>query len=140
MSISLNTHYYDGKLSSTIKELQPLLEVARTHTAQQKATIFAEMWNKLALVASLKKIPQSNVTLARHYFVCITHVRVNDASNHDALNHVYADDVLCACHTFINNEDFCLGLLEQLQEIRNGPCAQGRCTRLIQLLLAYIDT
>ena len=138
MSAWTNTHYYDGKIASeSMRSLKPLLIEASKVSKEEKIRELEVLWTRLNTVG-LVKYPLQYLIGARAYFDVIVS-SIGHVSNYDPTNDVRADDVLYLCIGLAtSSEHFCIMLLEQLKDIGNGVCSQGRCTRVIQLLVAYM--
>lgn len=122
MTEKLNTHSYDGKIIPT--NLKEKLETASFLSLEEK---------KRRGEALLNYAFSEN---ARHYLQGI----IDDISrpqNYDPTNQLRADDLLCLCYEFRQNEDFNKELEIQLLDMKTGFCPQGRTHRLYQLLQAF---
>lgn len=117
----INVHQFDGKLNGIFK-------VSRLYTIEEKKIKFSELIFKLSNPAAVQAVK-----------IIISDLDIPKGGNFQAENNIDASDVLVnLLHLDINNPDFINNLNEQLTDITNlGFCPSGRCTRLLQLWLAY---
>ena len=69
--------------------------------------------------------------------LCSIIADIGSQRNLDTTNGISADDVLCLALPHVTNADFLNCLEEQLLGMSTGFCAQGRTTRLWQVVLAF---
>jgi len=133
-----NTHNYDGKLSLAKKSLSSELTRASKIPKSGKLEAFARI--KVILQRFSGFTPPATHCFETIFRTFSTEGRISRGTNYDPTNDLHADDLLYLCYEKLEdgrNKDFAQGLLLQLQEMAGGLCAQGRTTRLFQLLLAY---
>lgn len=120
----LNTHYYDGKIDTSL--LPKLKDFSVLSLEEKKETA-----EKLR-----SKVKSSFSSLAMKY---LNHIifDIGTNSNIDTTNNLTADDLICYCWSFKDNNDFIKELEVQLEDMNTGFCQQGRTHRLFQLLKAY---
>ena len=130
MSSKLNTHFYDGKLSGLYKELVssiPKEELDKLSIDEtQKELIKYVKENKKTLKFSLKDHTKC--------IQMINQLCQNTPKNNDTKNNIQVKDLLPMVWHYVKEYDpsgKCL-FFEQILEIYNGPCPQGRTTRLLQ--------
>ena len=122
MSAKLDTHTYDGKIATLLPQLHDIQNLS--------------LEEKKTRVEPLTKLPLS--AEAQHYLQGII-AAFGSGQNIDPTNSLNADDLLCACVPFKDNEDFRKQFNEQLCDMRTGFCPQGRTHRLFQLVQAFSD-
>lgn len=133
-----NTHTYDGKLSLAKRSLSSELARVSQIPKGKKLENFTQMKGILQRFPGF--IPQAAHCFETIFRTFSTDGHVPRGTNYDPTNDLHADDLLYLCYEKLEegrNKDFAEGLLLQLQEMAGGLCAQGRTTRLFQLLLAY---
>ena len=131
------THSYDGKLAKAKAQL--IQEISRVSLAPKGAKM--EGFNQLREI--LRRVSATPSALQCYDIIVATFDkdgRVSRSPNYDPTNDLHADDLLYLCFEQIvleNNLDLTRALISQLEDMRTGLCAQGRTTRLFQILLAY---
>jgi hypothetical protein len=116
----INVHTYDGKLKD-------LFVQKKRYTIQEKKKDFS-------LLLELLTIPSAIETLK----VMITDLDNIKGSNYQKENNIDSSDILIELFQIVDNNDLLKLLDEQLADTRNlGICPSGRCTRLLQLWLAF---
>lgn len=128
----LQTHYYDGKMTELVQSFQPVLSTISPLSRDVKISILKNLWATLENICA----DSNHLPLAKLHFDSIVN-SIGRTENCDAINNVRAEDLLCLCSSFSANIDFCYSLVEQLHDISRGPCSQGRCTRILQLISSY---
>ena len=132
----LNTHFYDGTLSSAIHPYSQ--EIAHTSqlASDVKLNAFLALRHELVELKELKESKALKVlaVLMSDY----SQGRVSGA-NYDSRNDLYVDDLLYMCYKRfqIYRRDFLEVLSGQLEEMLSGMCPQGRTTRLFQAITAF---
>jgi hypothetical protein len=131
-----NTHDYDGKLNVHL--------LVQSIQEQQKDISPALITEKIYLFTRLIEDLKLNPNLANKYrmtaiqAVNIISRSIRQQANFDASNGLFADDVLyivCKKIEKSRNSDALIYLAEQLSDIiTSGQCAQGRSTRIFQVL------
>jgi hypothetical protein len=118
----INVHSFDGKL---IDKFIP----TKTYTISEKKHKFNELVSKLSNYAAKQTVKS-----------IISDLDIDRGNNFQIENKIDASDILIHLLELNNNSDILLSLEEQLKDINNlGMCPSGRCTRLLQLWLAYKD-
>lgn len=119
----LNTHYYDGKIIKSVEKVPDVNE---------KVELFDQLISKI----------QNNPVTQKFRAMAIVAVNaikrdIQKQANYDPTNDMWADDILYwVCKYVEENNDLLKLLSEQLHDIIvSGQCAQGRCTRLFQVLV-----
>lgn len=124
MKLSINTHDYDYKLRDIAQKIK---EDNKNITMTYKEAL------ELTLVMN-EQINNNNGIVIK------TINMFNDKKNYDPTNCISVEELLPIIVDKINkctdNKDLKKIYLEQLSDIyTRGSCAQGRCTRLLQLLI-----
>jgi len=128
----LKTHYYDGKMVGVIGPHRLVLNNIRSLGQSDKIKMLRELWSHI-----VDRVPNSPyLSAAFTYFNSILN-SIGTPTNYDAVNDLYAEDLLYMCIPFVSSIDFCYSLVEQLHDISRGPCSQGKCTRILQLIVSY---
>ncbi len=134
MADKLNTHYYDGSLKEQYKNLVNI-QNTKTDFLQQKWDINVVMKEIYEGLTRQNRNPletqQINQMLRLFY--------TDPQSNYDSLNEIDVLDLLCRTWYFVKKEkpeDQSI-FYDQLLEIKNGTCSQGRSTRLYQVYYTY---
>lgn len=122
MSTHLDVHFYDQKLTSIISNLSHELQTADNVPFVEKIKAFN------ILITKMNPSHES-------YHQAITAIKLlcsDPLGNKDLINNLNADSLLyLLCHRNIDIEL----IMSQLSDITtSGPCSQGRCIRLLQLL------
>lgn len=133
----LQTHYYDEKLDEVLQSIRPQLQTIASIPISEKINVLTnKLWPSLALAVHPHSV--SVTATAKHFFDCIV-ADISSPANYDARNNLRAEDLLymCSYNEYITNVDFCKSLLEQLSDVSGGPCPQGRCARILQLILSF---
>jgi hypothetical protein len=130
MSKLLNTHYYDTQLRDQYKRLSER-QNNNTDFLSIPWTIdmvFGEMYS------SLDKLNMDNTVRQM-----LDLLKRDNSSNYDQLNDIHTIDILTRTWYYVRKlpiEDHKM-LFEQIGEIKNGTCAQGRTTRLFQIYYSF---
>lgn len=135
MSNKTNTHYYDGKLHERKFDIDAEIEKASKIPHETKLLQFQKLGEKLGNLL--------NGSAQRSLHVIIQEFKNRgrdlDCQNYDPTNKLFADDLLWLCCEKVENDnkdrDFSNLLVAQLTEMKTGLCAQGRTTRLFQILV-----
>lgn len=139
MSEKLNTHYYDGKLSKlyTVDFINKLEEVSKI----QKETKIA-CFQKLVSLVKTKQGLRNLQTIIRDLE---KFGRSENSPNYDGANKLHTCDLLMICCELLGKDDaekvddFLQLFNIQLAEMSSGMCAQGRTTRLFQIINTMIE-
>lgn len=146
----LDVHYYDNgglhHLSEILNE-----DIARVSllSRDEKIVIFDKL--KEVIETKLSElypthtpnpgVTRKNIIMGNMFLVMndfLRHDRTATSPNHDPTNNIYACDFLLLSYGILfnktSNETIMNNFLEQIEDISNGPCAQGRCCRLIQFV------
>ncbi len=108
----MNTHAYDGKIKNEL------------------------YFKQLTLDEKLQKGQELLQCLNNPYLQIIIN-DIGTSKNYDPTNCLNADDLLCLCWEYKDDEDFIQELNIQLLDMATGFCPQGRTHRLYQLLVAF---
>ncbi len=132
---SLDTHHYDGKLHTNTL-IKTVHNLTNQNLIDQKNIYFTRLIQDLKINPL---VPKQYLPTAIEAVNQITH-GIQQSSNYDNTNGMYADDVLyivCRKIDETNNTDALVYLSEQLSDIMtSGQCPQGRSTRIFQVLVA----
>ncbi len=120
----LNTHYYDGKLHPRFIQLQESLKNTKLPTLNQCFIEINQLINSSKLSKSQKKIAINMLNKLK-----------SKQGNYDQKNNIHVHQLLPLIWSKVKNYDQSAQsiFLEQLIDINNGQCPQGRVARLIQL-------
>lgn len=128
----LNTHFYDGKLVQN-DLISKIIDLRNSKLSETKRELFA----KLAEEIKTAKV-EERFRLTALQAIHIIDRDIHQPGNYDCTNGIYADDVLyLVCKRMYSDKEIEIFdyLTEQLSDIiTSGQCAQGRSTRLFQLL------
>jgi len=131
------THSYDGKLSVT--KLQLLEDISRASKIPKANKL--NYFGHLRLELQKYTLPQPAQGCFEAIFRTFSQQgRVRTGANYDPTNDLHADDLLYLCFEKIvtyQDKDFTQVFILQLTDMASGLCAQGRTTRLFQILLAF---
>ncbi len=136
MSNQLNTHNYDKKLKNIYKQLKNDDELHLIQPVSFENTI-KEIVLKIAPNRNLCK------TIIRNIIKSLYLMKVDTNNNYDNENDIHVEDILPRVWRFVQNYDESTldTFWEQISEIStNGPCAQGRTTRLFQFYFIHMDS
>jgi hypothetical protein len=127
MSKYLNTHYYDRSLKDSYKEL-----VKKQNTDTDFLTInmsIDTLFNELYDTLNQLRLNDSDIKNM------LGLIRNDTNNNYDTLNDIHTMDILNRTWYYVRKME--LGdrimLFNQIEEIKNGPCSQGRTTRIYQI-------
>ncbi|MEX0596282.1 MAG: hypothetical protein WD512_07255, partial [Candidatus Paceibacterota bacterium] len=123
----LNTHHYDGQLHTLYREIEGMVkDPPSLETTYQE---ISELIN--SLLADDKKARKDT-----HNILNILRTSTGTSANYDGSNNINVDKLLPLVWACVKEYDNSAKIifLEQIQEMRNGLCPQGRTTRLIQLV------
>lgn len=130
----LETHFYDGKIKELYKEL-----VYKQNTTTDFTSIkwnINEVLKEIINNKSRLNLNQEKNNLVNRAIFLIIHER---DSNYDPINDIDVLDILCRTWYFVKklepNEQ--IEFYNQLMEINNGSCSQGRSTRLFQIFYTF---
>jgi len=130
MTITNNTHDYDGKWR------QQYLEIIDRVTKPDSSVTFEVCIRQITDFQCTDR----SVYLRPNLIRVSTLLLKDKANNYDHVNKLSVEELLPIVW-FHCRDDTDLRLLfrEQYADILNGPCAQGRTTRLFQILSAISD-
>jgi len=100
---------------------------------------------KVRKIITLKK-QLENPKAVKGLNLIVSSTHKNKSSNYDPSNDLIADDVLCLILDFMGEpgtevyQDVFPVLEEQLVDILNGACAQGRTTRIFQAFVTFAES
>jgi hypothetical protein len=133
MAKYLNTHYYDGGLKDTYKKMVEK-QNKETDFLTIKWTIdilFNELYD------TLNKLGIKNNDVIN----MLELIRNDSKNNYDPLNDIDTMDILTRTWYYVRKlplDDRNM-LFSQIGEIKNGPCSQGRTTRIYQIYYSFFD-
>lgn len=118
----LNTHYYDGSLTKAYRDLVSRDQPLCTTFVQALNAIKADAQTRLA-PGTLKRLNRVLKLLAQ-----------GGPNNYDQRNQIQVEDILSRTWQHVQHfdSDGRDVFYEQLCDILNGSCAQGRTTRIYQ--------
>lgn len=121
----LNTHFYDGQLHDLYQQI-----ISLTPTPVSLETAYQE------IIILINTLESAKVRQQTHQVLAILKNDRNKSANYDTANRINVDHLLPLVWTKVREYDTSAKLLflEQLREMRGGLCAQGRTTRLIQMI------
>ncbi len=122
----LNTHYYDGKLTLPVGNLQDEIDRAAAISKEDRLKAYEELTTYLET--------KLNVFQKRNLTRIIQDFEVGSKANYDPINKIDAGDLLYLCYEKINDPDFEAIFLLQLEDMTTGMCSAGRNIRLFQVL------
>lgn len=119
--LSVETHFYDGKLKDRIAQ-HPSLKLKRSN----------------GVVKSMRK------AFSRINSPYLSKILVESPQNYDNTNDIDALDILCSIYDIYVakpslREDIEGMLKTQFDDMSTGFCSQGRCTRLLQIFFSLCD-
>lgn len=136
-NISTSAHFYDGKLETSIASIKDRLDEVQMITPTEKSRVFSELATIIESPLARKSL---RVIISDFQRYAQTTHPANQ--NYDSKNRLFACDLLYLVYHKIQSiadkkerSVFTLLVVEQLQDMLTGICAQGRTTRLLQLLL-----
>ena len=134
MTNLLNTHYYDGKLNihELVIAIQELQKITASELTVEKQALFSK------LIADIQHNTSINNRYRSRAVIAINRISqsIRKPANLDRTNNMYADDVLYIVCRKLSDPDSLVYIAEQLSDIITfGQCAQGRSTRIFQVLL-----
>lgn len=120
----LNTHYYDGK----IKQKYLTIKSSFNQQPLDLETSLHEIEELIGKNIKNEKIKQQTLRMLNLF--------KGTSGNYDRANDIDARELIRYVWTRVREYDSSGQqlFLEQLREIKNGTCPQGRTTRLIQLI------
>jgi hypothetical protein len=130
----LNTHYYDTHLKNIYKELCNLQNTNSNYLSNTitNETLFRELNESLD---ALDTTHISKDTIRK----MLQLVQNDNYGNYDSANDIETLDILSRTWFYVKKlplEDRKI-LFEQLGEIQNGTCSQGRTTRIFQIYYSF---
>ncbi len=137
MSEKLNTHYYDGSLKDRYKKL---VEIQNTTT-----DFFQHKWDINIVIKeiyeNMDKLPNFSIKKRETLIQILKLFYTDRRGNYDPLNDIDVLDILCRTWYFVRKQPIedQIPFYEQLVEINNGKCAQGRSTRIFQIFTTYFS-
>ena len=131
----LNTHYYDGTLKNSYKELVDF---------QNKNTDFLKQkWDINIVIKeihdNIDKLPNISPTNQKIISDILKLFYIDKSGNYDQLNDIDILDILCRTWYFVKKQPIedQISFYQQLLEINNGKCSQGRSTRIYQIYSTF---
>ena len=133
MSKYLNTHYYDRGLKEGYRELvkKQNTDTDFLNINMTIDTLFNELYDTLGKLKIIDGDIRNMLELIRN----------DTKNNYDHLNDIDTMDILNRTWYYVKKlplEDRIM-LFIQIGEIRNGPCSQGRTTRIYQIYYSFFD-
>lgn len=131
---SLNTHFFDGKMSAVISSIQPEIDRVQSLSQTEKSKGFAELEAKLRASSDIGSYPNA----LRCFSAIASDFASGRRGNYDSANKLNAEDLLYLLYEKIvleKNEEYENLTLVQLDEMISGLSPQGRTTRLLQVLV-----
>ncbi len=128
---SLNTHYYDKKIGNIYRQLCVLQDNNDKYSTNIEQ-LFYELFQTLDAI----KMNSSTKDTIRNMLNLIRNDKTN---NYDKENDIETIDILARTWFYVKKlplDDRKI-LLEQIGEIKNGTCAQGRTTRIFQIFYSF---
>jgi hypothetical protein len=123
----LNTHYYDTHIKSIYKELCIL-----QNTYVLNENLFNELYESLEQIIIVNGSKDTIKEMLKL-------IQNDSNNNYDSANDIQTIDILDRTWAFVKKlplEDRII-LFEQIAEIKNGPCSQGRTTRIFQIYYSF---
>jgi hypothetical protein len=130
MSKLLNTHYYDTQLRDQYKQLVEI---------QNKDTDFLQISWTIDMLYTELYTSLDKLNMDIHVREMLDLLKRDTRSNYDPLNDIHSIDILTRTWYYVRKmpvEDQ-KPLFEQIGEIKNGTCAQGRTTRIFQIYYSF---
>lgn len=126
--LSLNTHFYDGKLEKPYQRLKAQINMDINVEIVPLDKTIAEITQYMADYTSLKTKSEINTALR------MLQLFQSEKGNWDEANKIDARELLRFVWHRVRDFDPSAKsmFLEQLIDIQNGSCPQGRTTRLLQ--------
>jgi hypothetical protein len=116
----INVHTYDGKLNN-------IFVSSKSYTIKDKKDSFLKLVQLLTSSSAIKTVQ-----------VMIGDLDKKNGDNFQIENNIDSSDILIELIQWIDNQDLLKSIDEQLSDAQNlGICPSGRCTRLLQLWVAY---
>ena len=134
-NLSFNTHDYDESLKLTYYELKK----RDIDELIQPNKNFDETINEIYNYIRTLKFNKLN----KDAIDAILLLKNDNSNNYDNLNDIHVEDLLPRVWRFVKDYDYSGKeiFIEQLSEIlNNGPCPQGRTTRLFQFYIQHMDS
>ncbi len=113
----INTHHYDGKWLDRLEKLRTKISSNIT---------FEQTCDEILI----KHPDTENI---------IRMLSKDKNQNYDVINKVNIEELLPLAWTAFRNTELENLLIEQIIDIKNGSCSQGRTTRIFQVLEILID-
>jgi hypothetical protein len=117
-------HHYDHIIDPTLIE-----RINNDHSLAEKKALGYQLLDACKTRKFNRKAIQVLTRLVRN---------MGTKKNVESTNNINIDDILCVCSTLRDNDEFMTLFETQLIEIRSGPCVQGRCHRLLQIVAPFL--
>src|SRR4029079_4159172 len=129
--ISVNTHNYDGELGKIYHELK-IYDDNNLIPPLEWNLVINEI--EIKLEEYLNRNP-SDQNVKKWWEV----LKSDDKNNYDDANKIHIHELLCRLWRFVRHYDEgALNIFfEQISDISNGSCSQGRSTRLAQFYTVH---
>ena len=137
-NLSCNTHDYDSFLKEKYENLK-IIDDCFLNEPMEFEDCILDIKNKLTFDQELRNLMNDN--LINNCFKVLDLVLSDRKSNFDDSNKINFEELLPRVWRFINlYENQCIVVFfEQLSEILNGTCAQGRTTRIFQFYSIHMN-
>lgn len=123
----LNTHFYDGKLSVRYQEL------CDQEWKNNELISLDQSWKeiKILIIQLVENDQKKKIALN-----ILKRLQSNEMSNYDHKNDIHVHELMPIIWSHVRTYDKSAQkvFIEQLIDMQRGICAQGRVTRLIQLV------
>jgi hypothetical protein len=134
MAEKLNTHYYDGSLKAQFKQLVQIQDA--------KTDFMKHRWNSNEVLKEIyDNTDKQQLTQQEKYGVerALKLILSDPRGNYDPVNDINVLEILCRTWYFVRREpvEDQKAFYQQLNEINNGTCSQGRTTRIFQIFYTY---
>ena len=128
-----DTHYYDGKIKSLYRRM-----VYIDDNELDNSLTFNQCMNEL--FSDLNRLSDNDIDKISCKNTLFLFENDKD-NNYDNINDIHLEDILVRTWKFIKHydDDMKIVFFEQLGDIYNGPCAQGRVTRIFQFYQIHIN-
>lgn len=128
-----DTHYYDGKIKDLYRNM-----VYIDDNELDNSLTFNQCMNEL--FSDLNRLSDNDIDKISCKNTLFLFENDKD-NNYDNINDIHLEDILVRTWKFIKHYDDHMKIVffEQLGDIYNGPCAQGRVTRIFQFYQIHIN-
>lgn len=127
--MNTDVHYYDGKIDDCKDIIRDYITEYNQLPQERKDTFIQILQDKLSRYQEFTGKSVAGFQILKNGY--------QTEFNYDPINKISADHLIYIC-CLIDNSDFDLLLIEQIGDIIDGQCAQGRTIRLLQLIIIFI--